>query len=511
MAPAPSRSRSRALGLALAVLLPLASGCRQAGDRPQSGPVPFAAALARAGGSADTSLVVRPGTVVILDGTASGADRQAADLEYLWRQTGGPTVRIRRPRLPRTEVLLAAEGQYRFALVTSCSGRRSEPAPVRVTVTAQRRGLALGPTAGPLGPRPGGTRRAAFALLGSNAGELIRIFAAKTGITLRVAPEWMRPEELRDIPVTFMARKVSPAAALEMAARLIGAPYVRDSAEGAFLAPGLGWLNSEPSSARFYPTALITPPGRGEELLALVREACRGALFACRGASVEFDRRRDGLHVAGPASMHARIASLLAAIGSSASLPGRPALSANEGREQEVLRRRLRLILANRDFATAALELEQALGVPVAWSENLAGKRRAPQAVSCHSAGRPAREVLDELARKGGFKGWEWVSGGGIWFCREQPGRPGREHLWKSSVVRAYDLLPLKRRGVLPGAALHAVRSRVRPRSWRDPATLCARYRHTETLVVVTSPRIQREVLRALHDLLEEKPATGDP
>ena len=76
--------------------------------------------------------------------------------------------------------------------------------------------------------------------------------------------------------------------------------------------------------------------------------------------------------------------------------------------------------------------------------------------------------------------------------------------------MRGYPLRRLRARGILPGVVLHLVRKKIRPASWRDPSALCAYYPHTDRLVVIHHSRVQREVLRLLHDLLEEKPATRD-
>ncbi len=496
--------------LLLPPLLALAVSCRPAG---KSGagkkPLPFAVAVARSGDEAGTELVVKPGALVVLDGSISGTDHGKVEISYSWRQASGPKIRIAREDLVRTELRLVKEGAYVFELVTSCAGHRSSPAPVTVTVVTKDTAQTDPASGGnPRTPPEAGPRTATFALLDSDAEELIRIFGAKTGLTLRVAPEWMRPEGLKRIPVTFMARKVTPGVALEMSARLLGARYIRDRSDAAFLARGLGWLRAERNTARFYPTTLIAQAGQGKKLLELVREGCRGALFACKGSSIIYDRRRDGLQLTGPASMHARVESLLAAIGSNqASLPGRPALGDDEKLERTSLRRRVDLTLVNRDFSAAALELGHALNVPLAWQENVSGKRVTPPRISCRGAGRGARAVLSEVARKAGFKGWEWVSGGGVWFYRTKPGSPARAHLWKTAVVRAYPLFQFKAKGVLAGAATHAIRKQVRPESWSDSSALCTYYQHTDKLVVINSPRVQREVLRALHELLEEKPA----
>ncbi len=498
-----------ALGLAL-----LLAGCRLArrsGAESERAPEPFAVAMARAGESAGTRLAVAPGTVVILDGSESGTDPGKAELTYLWRRTAGPQAKIARADLASTEVRLEKLGSYTFELVVVCAGKKSLPSPVNIEVSARAGSTSATNGEDPsASPRP--ERTATFALLDSDAEELIRIFGARTGMTLRVAPEWMRPEELKKIPLTFMARGVTPRVALEMAARMLEAPYVRDRSDAAFLVRGMGWLRAERQKARFHPTPGIAPAGRGDELLALARETCRGALFACKGSSVNYDRRRDGLHVTGPISMHARVEALMRALGDGrAALPTRPALTADETLQRATLRRRVKLVLVNRDFHLVGLELGTALRVPVAWETRAGSRRHTPPKISVRGAGRHASQVLSEIACKGGFKGWEWVAGGGIWFYREKRGSSARAHLWKAAQVRAYPLMELKARGVLPGAVLHTVRKKVRPESWRDPAALCAYYRHTDKLLVVNSPRVQHEVLRALHDLLEEKPASKKP
>jgi K319L-like, PKD domain len=493
--------------LALALL----AGCREARQpAAQRAPEPFAVAMARAGRSAGTRLTVAPGTVVILDGSESGTDQSKVELTYSWKKTAGPQASIARPNLASTEVRLDHAGSYSFELVVVCAGKKSLPSPVSITVVKRS-----GSTSATNGEDPVAShspRTATFALLDSDAEELIKIFAARTGITLRVAPEWMRPEELKNIPVTFMARGVKPDVALEMAARMLEAPYVRDRSDAAFLVRGMGWLRAERQKAHFHPTPGIAPAGRGGKLEALAREACRGALFACKGSAVTYDRRRDGLHVTGPASIHARIESLLGALGDDhAALPERPALTADEKLERATLRRRVNLVLVNRNFHLVGLELGTTLRVPVAWETRAGNRRKTPPRISVRGAGRPASQVLSEVARKGGFKGWEWVAGGGIWFYRKTRGSPSRAHLWKTAEVSAYPLMELKARGILPGAALHTIKKKVSPGSWRNPAALCAYYKHTDKLLVVNSPRVQREVLRALHDLLEEKPNTKKP
>ena len=134
-------------------------------------------------------------------------------------------------------------------------------------------------------------------------------------------------------------------------------------------------------------------------------------------------------------------------------------------------------------------------------------KRVRPPRVSLRAAGRPAREVLAEAAKRAGFKGFSWVKGGGIWLYRTEPRPASAEHLWSAARVRAYPLARPRARGILPGAVVHLVRKKIWPATWRDPAALCVYHKPSDRLIVVHSPQVQREVLRMLHDLLEEKPA----
>ncbi len=491
---------------AATLLVVAACGCPPptggGGGVPGGDPRPFAVAMARSGGRSGTRLAVAPGSVVILDGAESGVDRGRAELRYAWKQTSGPQVRIARPDLVRTECRLAAAGTYRFELVVTARRFRSRPSPVIVTVRAAAADGDDPPKNG--GRPPAAGREASFALLESNAEELVRVFGAKTGLTLRVEPGWMRPEELKLRPLTFMARRVSPDLALEMAARLLGADYVRDHRDAAFLTRGMGWLKRQRQGARFYPTVRL-----GEEkLAALARESCRGALFARPGSSVVYDRRRRGIQVIGPVSMQGRVEALLAAVAPEGRrLAARPPLIADERRRNSTLARRLKLLLTNKELSEVGLELGRVLKAPVAWEEPPGDKRVAVPRVSLRGGGRPAREVLAELAKKAGFKGFSWVKGGGIWLYRSEPRPACAEHLWSAARLRAYPMEKLRARGILPGAVLHSIRKKVWPATWRDPATLCAYYKASDKLIVIHSPEVQREVLRLLHDLLEEKPA----
>jgi hypothetical protein len=495
-------SPARDAQLLLLALAAGASGCVP-GPASAPGPRPFAVAMVRAGSRAGTELAVRPGTVVTLDGAESGTDTGEGELAWNWRQTSGPQTTIARRDLARSEVRLPRPGTYVFELVTSCERHSSRPSTVTVEVSAGAAGNpGQEPPVTPPGP-PAPARTADFALLDSNAAELIRVFGAKTGYTLRVEPGWHRPEELEKLPLTFMARKVSPEQALEMAARLVGGGYVRDRSDAAFLAAGLGWLGSERQSARFYPTTGLTPEGRGEKLLGMVREACRGALFACPGSSVEYERRHAGIQVSGPVSMHARVRVMLAALSAQMrKLPPRPAQSIDERHRDRVLGGRLDLVLVDREMSEVALEVGGALGVPVAWEGPAADGRHPPARISVRGGGRTAAAVLGDVAERAGCKGYSWVSGGGIWLYRTAPAALSAAQPWTSAVVRAYPAAELRAAGVLPGAAAHAIRKSVRPETWRDPGTLCAYHRHTDRILVIHTPAVQREALRLMHDLI---------
>ena len=314
--------------LCLCASVPLiVPGCAPRGDTPQ----PYAVGLARAEGRAGARLVVRPGTVVILDGRESGfaggpeiAGAGAGRMVWHWRQLSGPKAPMTRADLASVECRPVAEGLCIFELTVSSGSRRSLPVLVEVEVRRDAPGPAesgAGTVAdhGGDGTRP--VRRNSgptteFALLESDLGELVRVFAARTGITLRVDPGWLRPEDFGRRPLTFMARDVPPGVALELAARLAGADFIRDGKDSAVLTAGYGWLRSARQEARFYPApaGLVPAGGDAAGLKELLRESCRAAIFACPDSSVEWQPGLAGVNVVGPSSLHRRVRETLEAL-----------------------------------------------------------------------------------------------------------------------------------------------------------------------------------------------------
>jgi len=499
-------SRSLAVGLLLAAALPAATGCG-----PRGGPsAPYAVALARADGRTGARLAVRPGTVVLLDGSESGMPAgpagapEAAALAWRWRQVVGPKLALARADLARTECRPTAEGQYIFELIVSAGARRSLPTLVEVEVRADApAGTAEAGPPPPLARRPAGSG-ADFALLDTDLTELIRVFGAKTGITLRVDPDWLRPESFRERPLTLMARNVRPPVALELAARLAGAVFIRDGQQSASLTAGLGWLRRQRQDARFYPAGpgLVRPDGSGRDLEELLGQSCRAALWACPDASIHWQPERSGLDVVGPESLHKRVRDILAALApAQAAPPNKPEPTDDEKLREAALGQPVELTLVAAELSQAALDLGRIMDVPVAWEESTHRPGRPPSRVSVAGKGRPAAEVLAEVEKQAGLKGHSWVSGGGVWLYRTEPRAGSAESLWSQAVVRAYPAGWLEARGVLPGAFIHVVKKRIRPETWSDPATLIAVYKDTGRLLVIHCPEVQDEAVRLMYEL----------
>jgi hypothetical protein len=511
---------------ALFAAVGVASGCA---PKQTAAPRPYAVALARAPGKAvGTRLVVRPGTIVILDANESGltspggaADAAVRpDLAFRWRQTAGPEVRLARNDMASVELRVVDEGFYRFEVVASAGEARSLPSEVEIEVSARAPAPAPVSLPGTSDPAQAAEPRGAnFALLETDLGDLVRVFPVRTGLTLRVDEEWLRPEEFRERPLSLMARNVTPAAALEMAARLAGpgAAFVRDGRDSAMLVAGYGWLRREPQEAHFYPVPASFAPADGSELTELVRASCRAALIASPDFSIQWRADPAGVQAVGPASMHRRIRAALEAFSADPGAPpAEPPKSADERRREEVLIKRIDLHLVDAELFSAALEFGRTLGVPVAWEEPSKKESRLPAArVSVSSRGRPAAEVLAEIEKGAGFKGHSWVAGGGIWLWRTEPRAGSAEHLWNQAVVRVYPLKWLEDKGVLPRAVVHVIKGRVRPETWSDPATLCVYHQASDRLLVIAAPDVQDEVVRLMHRLADaaaarkpaEKPA----
>ena len=502
--------RHFSVGWLLAAALPAASGCDPRGE-PSA---PYAVALARADSRTGARLAVRPGTVVLLDGSESGlaggapGASESAALAWRWRQVVGPKLHLPRADLARTECRPAAEGQYIFELVVSSGARQSLPVLVEVEVRADAPASPAETGPPPPPPRRPPGSGADFALLESDLTELIRVFGAKTGITLRVDPDWLRPENFRERPLTLMARNVGPPVALELAARLAGAVYVRDGKDAAYLTAGLGWLRRERQDARFYPAGpgLVRPDGSSRDLEELLRQGCRAALGACPDASIHWQPERSGLDVVGPESLHRRVRDMLAALASAqAAPPSKPEPTDDEQLREAALSRPVELRLVAAELSQAALDLGRIMDVPVAWEEPAGRPRRPLPRVSVAGRGRPAAEVLAEIEKQAGLAGHSWVRGGALWLYRTEPRAGCAESLWSQAVVRAYPAGWLEARGILPGAFVHAAKKRIRPETWSDPATLITGYKDTGRFLVIHCPEVQDEVVRLMYELTAPK------
>jgi hypothetical protein len=490
-------------------------GCRERSGNQQPAVKPFALALVSYDSRTAVSMRVIPGAVVLLDGSRSGTTGGGgrAGLSYAWRQTSGPRARIFRPRLATTEIRLARSGRYCFELVTSVAGLGSQPSRVTVTVSPDA-GVGTGDsgegsektsTNKPDKTDPAAVGgRADFALFRSNAEELIRVFPAATGITLRVDPAVMRPEALAAIPVTFLAHNISGEASLEIAARLIGLHYVRDGIKGAFLTTGTAWLHRKPEITRIYPLGGV--PGGTAKATRLVRECLRGVLFASGKKAVKFHPKTVCLHITAPALVHKWVRSLLASLSSNAdSLAARPRFSPDEIAEKQLRSTRIEMLMLNRDLSNICLKLSSLLGVPVVWQQTPARAKRPLPRLSLRGGGRSAEKVLTEVARGAGFKGWSWIAGGGVWFYNDRPVAASARHPWIDIEVRSYPMAELKRRGILPGGVVHGLKKCIAPASWKNSATLCQYYKGSDSIIVLQSPPGHRQILRYLHDLLKKK------
>ena len=139
----------------------------------------------------------------------------------------------------------------------------------------------------------------------------------------------------------------------------------------------------------------------------------------------------------------------------------------------------------------------------MAWESRKGRKTADLPRISVSGGGRPAAEVLSEIARVAGFKGYSWVRGGGIWFYHTRAREGSAASRWQTSTVRAYPLTRLHALKLLPGALVYAIRKEVAPESWNDPATLCLYYRHLDKLIVINSPDVQDKVLRHIHRMMK--------
>jgi len=102
---------------------------------------------------AGLGLLAYVGDVVVLNGAAS-SDPEGASLSFVWTQTGGPEVTIKKGTTAEPEVTIDAPGTLRFSLVVNDGVQDSAPDSVEIVVAEQRfdgeaeTGCAVGPDAG---------------------------------------------------------------------------------------------------------------------------------------------------------------------------------------------------------------------------------------------------------------------------------------------------------------------------------------------------------------------------
>jgi hypothetical protein len=261
-----------------------------------------------------------------------------------------------------------------------------------------------------------------------------------------------------------------------------------------WLTRGYQWLAQEKlDTFTARADALYQAGGRGEDLIALLREMVKPALWTHKNASISVDLDGARVTVFLPASGVKRIKAVLAELRAPTTRPPLPLAPADRKREKALLATPVALPRGPLDAAASLDAAAQSAGLSIGYRlQDLAGHAGGftwddPQL----TLGRVLARVLVRTP----LSGYLIEQQQAIWLYKGQPPLPSQQDLWQTAGVVAIDLRPLaSKRKIGAAMLLHMIKHNVAPGTWRDPATGLAVHRLTGRLVVVHHPDVIRTV-----------------
>ncbi len=336
--------------------------------------------------------------------------------------------------------------------------------------------------------------------------DLMRTVSRETGVTLRISPALIPPEEVPDRRVFLDTGEVSLGLLLEFLSRDLDCRYRLDGPDAVWLSAGYDWLSREegihePVPYRHRVGTLLSARQTPSDFLQQTLEAIRiHALLD--DAFVTLEEPHLGIVAMLPPRLRDTLHETLLAM----SEPGLPldnpvpdTMDPSLARLVQDLRRR-RILLHYRDQPLPAVlrDISTQAGVTVVLSA-AAASRLAEKSVSLDTGEISAQEGIDRLRESLGLSGVELYPGGGVRLTDSALGWPrhaaiSRAFLWEEAVVRAYDVYPLEARYPSGDDLARYIRERVQPDAWLDPATGIVFHEPSGNLIVVASPDLQERV-----------------
>ena len=266
-----------------------------------------------------------------------------------------------------------------------------------------------------------------------------------------------------------------------------------------------GYLVAEPLNAFVARAdALFAPDQRGADLIGLLREAVKPALWSHRDALLSLDPDHARLTVMLPPSGIWRVRRILAAL--RAPLPRRSLRwqDAGDARDRKLLRKSIRLPTKLLDPAASLDAAAQAAGISIGYRlEDIAPAAGPPPGPPLSWDGPVALgDVLARVVAATALTSYVIESDHAIWLYAGRPPPPTQQDLWQVGEVAALDLRPLSlKRHIGAEMLVHMIKNRVAPGAWRDPAACLIVHPRTARLVVIHYPEIVRRVAAFVYEL----------
>jgi len=400
--------------------------------------------------------------------------------------------------------IASRKGIYRLTLIATDGKLESRPAETFLYVDDNPAVGGL-PNLAPVDPNDPLSKKASLGLRESDLQRAVNLFGSRTGVTLRVDPDFIAAEKLEDARIDAAIVDAPARILLDWIARESGGRYRVDGPASVWLTRPDRWAQEEKLVLEMPPTDALTEDGKVSDLLALARFALRGVLDTRKDSQISYQPETRTLVASLPEPAQGRLKEIMAGLRTpkNLGLPYMPGLTQGEIAlrrhlgEQKVSidmdsRRSLDLVL--RDFAAQT-------GFAVGFD-----RRQFPDGlpkVRLQFSETPLRDAVRTIVELAGFDGCQAVEGGGLWFYRGPEPYPSGEHLGDMARVCCYDVSAiLAKHALLSGEVLaHHIKSRVYPGSWDDPNVSCQFHPSTGKLIVIHGEAAQRKVVRLLWDL----------
>lgn len=341
-------------------------------------------------------------------------------------------------------------------------------------------------------------------LWNKNLSDAVSQITERSGIDLRISPDFVHPREFSSYTLYLYADRISTRQAIEWVCRSINCRYRIDGPSSVWLTGGYDWLKRDTDILIQSIDPVLGPKGDFKELENDLSELVKvQSLFEDYWVRIE---RPDRKVVAAlpPRLKKILVASLLAMTkpGKTIGAAPPPSFTKEETELLKALQARVVASYRARDAQEVIADLALQSGISIGIPPEPFAKDGVPD-VTLELGEVTLQKAIEALAEALGLKGYELSPPRGV-FLTKEPRKwstaAGREMLWERLTVESYAIKKLAQ--LTSGDAVaHHLRRRVSPDIWLDPCTAVVYHEPSGNLIVVAPQNVQDAVMRELHRL----------